>query len=1695
MANTISATMATQIALDTVGATKSLRSLTLAVNATNNAWRAQESSLRSAGEYLQAAEARYKGLGSTIDAQKNKITELKSKQSDLNVETKDGATQYLKYQDQISKAQSKLDGLTAQQNKAKQAVDLQKSGVIELNNQLRNSENVTNSYVQRLKAEGDEMGALKTKRDSLVSQQSKMSESYRAETRLLEDLKNAENQDGDAIAKQTIRVNNLGTKMAETKTKIGELNTEMKTGPNISWGQRLKNNLLGVDEATDKTNKHMGILKGTMIGSFVGNAVYSGISRIGSGLLSAAKNGLELAEQGEQTERVWKDMGVNSKGIEILSGSMVKLRNESGYSAGTIKQLQKSLYGVTGSAKDTSKVTTALVAMGVASGTTEEKVGGLARSMSRMFTSDKVTTTQLARVETQIPKLGSALAKAAGVSQSAFNKMVSSGKISGKEFQDLIEKVSKQSPEMFKNFGKTGEGAMAQIKGQWTSLKSNMMAPLVTVKGSGLVDLEKAMASKEMTQASKDIGKGLAGMAKSLASFVDYGARHSKDILGIASAIGAITKALLIGAWKTASTIIMDFGKAFGVFSKNSKAAKDPLQAVDNGLTGLAKHQGAIKAIGSTLVGLFVGSKVLGGMAAMTKGIYGFSAGLKTVHAAKTMADLKNLDKLSPMAKKLGSIKIGAKWVGGKAVSAAKLSFKGLSKVGSAIKISAQWLGGKAVAAGKLAIGGLAKAGRGVGKALVWTAKIGWKGAQLAFSGIIRGIALVGTAFKALGAVMIANPFIAITAAVVAVGVAFYELYKHSKKFRQFVNGMVKTAANFAESIGKWFSKAWSGITKGLSKAWKSVSRTFSKGWKGLQKGASSGVKKVGKAWNSMKSVVGKATSKVWKSVQKTNSKQWKNYAKWTKSGIKTAGKAWNSLRTTVSKTTSRLWKATKKATSKGWKTMSKTTKSFAKRVSDNWDDMRDNTYQSIRGMMKENPKIMKNGHKTMQNATKTWKDFTSGKWSDLRKDTKNTTSALVKTAKSLFSGMYSKLNSMTNGGLSKMLKSFKTTFGGIETASKNVVKHVKSFFSGMWGDLKSIGGKGINAIIGVLNGGIGGIDTVISSFGGSKSAIGKIKKVAYASGTGRRPITEPTLAMLNDGYDSPDTGNREIGMLPNGRMFSPKERNWTGIVPAGTEIFNATESKMLASVAGLTHFASGTGIWDKITDVVSKTVKGAVGFAKNAFSGLKNLFTTATKIVKNPTGFLTGMFNQPTGKSPVMKAFASGFYNKTVPSAKNWWSTLWKMVNLNGGAGGDWALPKGLQKKDGFGSSRASMYGAGAVHDGVDYSGPMGSAIDAVHGGTVIRVGGVGIPDLGDVVITRSSDGYDVIYQEFGNMSNVKVKKGDTVKTGDEVATLGHLNGAGNGSHVHIGVTKGNPLTKNMLSTSGWYDVSKMAGKTTSSDSDSSGVDAKTPLQKMIKKQVGSGFWKMISKLASMFGDDAGGDMANPGGSGVMRWKNAVIKALKANGFSASDYQVNSWLKVIARESHGDPRAKNNWDSNAQRGTPSEGLVQTIGPTFNAFKFKGHGNIYNGYDDLLAGINYMKHIYGKGNSAFARVSGSEGYANGGLVTKEQLAPIAEGNKPEMVIPLDKMKRSRAWSLVGDVVNRFTRDESTTNNNVDSTQLDEMNAKFDKLLSMFGKLLGVNISQIDAIKKSAFDKTTLYKQQARDQTMRDIQTL
>ncbi|AKH81302.1 hypothetical protein AA958_02935 [Streptomyces sp. CNQ-509] len=67
-----------------------------------------------------------------------------------------------------------------------------------------------------------------------------------------------------------------------------------------------------------------------------------------------------------------------------------------------------------------------------------------------------------------------------------------------------------------------------------------------------------------------------------------------------------------------------------------------------------------------------------------------------------------------------------------------------------------------------------------------------------------------------------------------------------------------------------------------------------------------------------------------------------------------------------------------------------------------------------------------------------------------------------------------------------------------------------------------------------------------------------------------------------------------------------------------------------------------------------------------------------------------------------------------------------------------------------------------------------------------------------------------------------------------------------------------------------------------------------------------------------------------------------------------------------IIRESSGDPQAVNNWDINAVNGVPSQGLLQVIPPTFDAYHVPGTTkNIVDPVANIVAACNYAADRYG----------------------------------------------------------------------------------------------------------------------------------
>lgn len=159
----------------------------------------------------------------------------------------------------------------------------------------------------------------------------------------------------------------------------------------------------------------------------------------------------------------------------------------------------------------------------------------------------------------------------------------------------------------------------------------------------------------------------------------------------------------------------------------------------------------------------------------------------------------------------------------------------------------------------------------------------------------------------------------------------------------------------------------------------------------------------------------------------------------------------------------------------------------------------------------------------------------------------------------------------------------------------------------------------------------------------------------------------------------------------------------------------------------------------------------------------------------------------------------------------------------------------------------------------------------------------------------------------------------------------------------------------------------------------------------------------------------------------GVEQWRSTVIRALKMEGLY-SEANVVRTLYQMQTESGGNPKAINNWDSNAKKGTPSKGLMQVIDPTFAAYaKAPFNKNIYDPLSNILASIRYAVSRYGSLANAYQ----GHGYANGGLVTKPGW--IGEEHRPEMVIPLSNNKRKRAlslWERTGSILGAYTPENS-----------------------------------------------------------------
>lgn len=129
--------------------------------------------------------------------------------------------------------------------------------------------------------------------------------------------------------------------------------------------------------------------------------------------------------------------------------------------------------------------------------------------------------------------------------------------------------------------------------------------------------------------------------------------------------------------------------------------------------------------------------------------------------------------------------------------------------------------------------------------------------------------------------------------------------------------------------------------------------------------------------------------------------------------------------------------------------------------------------------------------------------------------------------------------------------------------------------------------------------------------------------------------------------------------------------------------------------------------------------------------------------------------------------------------------------------------------------------------------------------------------------------------------------------------------------------------------------------------------------------------------------------------GVSLARWAPLVTQMLALVGQPLSHVGVT--LRRMNQESGGNPRAINDWDVNARRGTPSKGLMQVIAPTFRAYRHRGLPNdVWNPASNIAASMRYALAIYGSLPAAYNRPGGYDagGLASGrGIMFKDVIAP------------------------------------------------------------------------------------------------------
>lgn len=819
----IAGTLATNIGVNTASAVQSIDSLKNSVKDSTNSWKQMESQMKQAGDTVGASKAKYEGLTETVDKQKLLLEKLRQEQSEVNRSTTAGEQTYQKYATQITQAESKLASLNTQQEKAQRAYELQESGIASLNKEIQQSIKETDAYVERLKAEGKQEEALQAQKEGLSRTLGKQTELYEAQTKQLDKLKKSGNASSDSISAQKIALDKTGASIAKAKQGLAELNGEQTAvgkseGAEEAGGkfEGLKNKI-GKSQGAVVALGAVSVATLATIGKLV-DKVYDQQSQITT-LQSKTTGSYQQSKEAISAINQLYAQGYGES-IEDLTETYTQLKQMNPNA--DVKELAENVKLVSAYSQQSGSDSSEVIA-GAQNATKAWNIS-YEEYFDNMMTLQKLGDNTAGDVSDNMAEYSQVMGQM-GLSIKDTMNLIKNGVDSGaynadklldftKEFgislndgrvSDNIKSFSKETQEMFKGYqkGKVSAGDMfKQITGEMGKMTDKQKeATLASNLWSALGEDNSLKVLESLGKTNKEFDN-VKGTAKETADQLKESNPFELMKRSAESSISSVTmNATQTKKFKEALKPLQE------AIERLVKKAVQELPKIVKELTPIVNF---VNEHGKTITKVLTGILAIGFATKALSGLNKLGEGVKTLAGAPAFAKglfvkvdskegMKSLTLLGKSAKGVGK---AFKWTGKLAIKGITKTFSGLTKLAKTT-------------------------GKGLAKAVSFTAKVSVKAAQLALTGLLKTAKLTGTGMKLAFNFLKANPFILIITGIVAVVAAFVELYKHNKKFRNFINGIAKAVSKWAGSVVKWFKETWDDVSKGFNNFGKSFSKVF----------------------------------------------------------------------------------------------------------------------------------------------------------------------------------------------------------------------------------------------------------------------------------------------------------------------------------------------------------------------------------------------------------------------------------------------------------------------------------------------------------------------------------------------------------------------------------------------------------------------------------------------------------------------------------------------------------------------------------------------------------------------------------------------------------------------------------------------------------------------------------------------------